>query len=454
MKMTADDKASRKAAAISQKNCKKSRDQIGLLSQWLNAALKKGELQTDQVIEACDRLGKRLDERYLPFLEQLHRGNSHKAKEQLQEAKIMLGRPWLEEKVKRELGEWSGEEEKTVKAMDYMGREISVKQKRMPLGVLFHIGAGNMEGLPVYSVIEGLLTGNINVVKTAEGDGGLTAAILDLLIEEEPALADYIYVFDVSSQDTDSLKKLGLTADGIVVWGGSEAIGAVRKLAPSNTRIIEWGHKASFCYVTEHALREIRKSAAPELVKELSDLAGHICVTNQLYCNSCQGIYLDTQDKTELLEFGRFFLELLEKAHKREVQRRPSWIENDPMVKGRITCQLRCMELERDKKVLRGNGCSVTLYRDNRLESSLMYRNCWVKMLPHGQILERLKEYKTYLHTAGLVCLEEERKDMAKCLIKAGLVQVVSCGTMGLHWTGEPHDGEFPLMRYCRIATF
>ena len=40
-------------------------------------------------------------------------------------------------------------------------------------------------------------------------------------------------------------------ADGIVVWGGDEAVLAVRQLAAANVKIIEWGHKASFAYVAK-----------------------------------------------------------------------------------------------------------------------------------------------------------------------------------------------------------
>lgn len=44
----------------------------------------------------------------------------------------------------------------------------------MPLGVLFHIAAGNAEALPAYSVAEGLLMGNVNLLKLpAAGTDGV-----------------------------------------------------------------------------------------------------------------------------------------------------------------------------------------------------------------------------------------------------------------------------------------
>ena len=74
-----------------------------------------------------------------------------------------------------------------------------------PMGTLLHITAGNMEGLPVFSIVEGLLTGNVNILKLPGNDGGLSMDIILRLIRLEPALADYIYVFDTSSGDLPAM---------------------------------------------------------------------------------------------------------------------------------------------------------------------------------------------------------------------------------------------------------
>ena len=62
----------------------------------------------------------------------------------------------------------------------------------MPLGVLMHVTAGNMTGIGAYSVLEGLLAGNINLLKLSSEDDGLSVFLLQELIRIEPVLADYI----------------------------------------------------------------------------------------------------------------------------------------------------------------------------------------------------------------------------------------------------------------------
>jgi len=100
----------------------------------------------------------------------------------------------------------------------------------LPLGTLFHIAPGNMSGLPVYTALEGLLTGNINLVKLPHGDKGLSLAAFQLLTEQEPRLSPYLYAFDLPSGQREDMEALAALADGLVVWGGDGAIEAARKL--------------------------------------------------------------------------------------------------------------------------------------------------------------------------------------------------------------------------------
>ena len=116
-----------------------------------------------------------------------------------------------------------------------------------PKGVLFHISAGNMDALPAYSVLEGLLTGNINLLKLPSEDHGLSRFLLEKLMEYQPVLRDYIYIFDLPSQDLEGMRKLMDLANAIILWGSDEAVSQVRRYAPVNTEIIEWGAQTQLC---------------------------------------------------------------------------------------------------------------------------------------------------------------------------------------------------------------
>lgn len=311
------------------------------------------------------------------------------------------------------------------------------QRRRFPLGVLFHIAAGNVDGLPAYSVVEGLLAGNINLLKLPSADAGLSVRLLHALTEVEPALADYIYVFDLPSTDLDGMTRLAALADGVVVWGGDEAVRAARRLAHPGTRIIAWGHKLSFAYATADASKE-----------DIRALAYHICQTGQVLCTSCQGVYVDTEDPKEARRFAKKLLFALGEA----AQELPPV---DPGLRGQVTLRLYNETLEAartGRKVLRGKSVSVLLCPDDELELSFLHGNCWVKMLPRARLIETLRRKKEYLQTAGLLCAPQERAELTELLCRAGVVRVTQAGLMSRTAAGEAHDGTFPLREYTRVA--
>ncbi|MCH5164427.1 MAG: acyl-CoA reductase [Clostridiales bacterium] len=307
-------------------------------------------------------------------------------------------------------------------------------RKLAPLGVLFHVAAGNVDGLPAFSVAEGLLSGNINILKLPSGDSGLSIKLLSDLITEAPELTDYIYVFDVPSTEFETLKQLSKLADGVVVWGGDLAQRTARSMCDVTTKIIPWGHKLSFAYVTDSVTDT-----------QLAILAKHICDTEQVLCSSCQGIYLDTADKNKLSDFARRFFEIFKTENIKAGK-------TDMAMRGKNTVSLYCDRLENKYPlVLNGSGVSVVVKDDSELELSYTFRNVWIKALPHSDLVKTLKKQKGYLQTCGLLCSNSEKQELAELLISAGVVRITG-GDMSRTFFGEAHDGTYPLREYTKIV--
>lgn len=310
-------------------------------------------------------------------------------------------------------------------------------RKRYPLGILFHIAAGNVDGLPAYSVVEGLLVGNINILKLPSGDSGLSIKLLYELIKIEPRLKDYIYVFDVPSTEIETLKLFANIADGVVVWGGDLAVKAAREMADVTTKVISWGHKLSFAYATVQATEE-----------QLEGLARHICETNQILCSSCQGIFVDTGSKEEQETFGKRFF-----AAFRRVNAEFKKVSVGMRAKNAINLYNERLEQHETKRIIFSeDGISVILYEDHELELSYLFRNVWIKRLPRDQIVEALKYKKNYLQTCGLLCHESDFQNLSGRLAQAGVVRITKGKDMSQMFSGESHDGTFPLREYSRIV--
>jgi len=385
-----------------------------LYDDCLSTLSKGNRLSSDTVIRACEGLYKRLlehefDKIVLPLLQKFNI-----PEEQYIKTVNMLSPNNLREKVIRELGD--------------------NKENIYPLGILFHIAAGNVDVLPGFSVIEGLLAGNINILKLPTGDSGVSTKLLKCLIDEEPILKDYIYVFDIPSIELESLKFIANFSNGIVVWGGDSAVTAVREFAPITSKIITWGHKLSFGYVSP-------------LVSDndLYKIAEHICITNQVLCSSCQGIFIDTDDNKNLLDVGNRFFKQLKIANKKIGR------EDLGMI-GKNTFQLYSKSLEENQNdiILNEDGVSVVIKQDSELELSYMFRNVWIKKLPRYEIVNKLHKHKDHLQTAYLFYENQEKQDIKALLINAGVTKISSLNN-DLNEIKEAHDGEYSLRRYTKI---
>lgn len=383
-------------------------------------------LDRETVINACDKLCARVmrgdfDSIAKPLIEQF--GVSEK---QLKEMFYLFSRKGLEYKCEIELCD----EEKVID-----GKFI---RKRYPLGILMHIAAGNVDALPAYSVIEGLLAGNVNILKLPASDSGISVLLLGELIREEPKLAEFIYVFDVPSTETQTLKKLADLSDGVVVWGGDEAVKAARQFVDVTTKIIAWGHKLSFAYACTDATDEMLKG-----------VARNICYTNQVFCSSCQGIYVDTDSREEQLALAKRFFEIL-------LQENERLGKADFGMRAKNSINIYNERLERhvtNNDIFSQDGVSVICTDDSTLTLSYMYRSVWVKRLPHNDIIKTLKPHKNHLQTAGLLCVDnEKRKMLSQTLILAGITRVTNGEDMSRTVCGEAHDGCYALREYSRIA--
>ena len=391
-------------------------------------------LSIDRVIDACDALARLLDpEEHLGLLLNLGMPED-KARRELILVKQMMSHAYLKHRLQAEFGPPFDS------PFTPFEHDRPVRQTWQPLGTLFHIAAGNMDALPVFSVIEGLLTGNINILKLPGEDGGLSVLILQQLIHLYPRIADFVFVFDTPSTDLAAMEKMAACADAIVVWGSDAAVSAVRKMAKPDTRIIEWGHKISFAYVSGQNIPDTA----------LDGIAYNICDTNQTLCNSCQGIYLDTEDFQDVTSFAERFLQIL------NAQAVSMPLQDDPFLTAQKTLEIYTEELEvqgGDKHVFRAEHCSVIAYRDPALHPAYQFRNCWVKPLPQKDLLRELLKYKNHLQTVALVCDPEKKAELEALFAKTGIVRITTGERMSTSYCGMPHDGEYPLRRYMKIVS-
>ena len=397
---------------------------LGHLAEEVTQTLGGPPLAAETVLDALDALGRELDSGALdPLIAQYAPPG---VREELERVRPQISREALEARLELELGGLSGP------------RPFGRAEVR-PLGVLLHVAPGNMAGLPAFTAAEGLLTGNVNLVKLPRGDRGLTLAVFQTLTGLEPRLAPYLYAFDLSSQYSGPLRALAALADGVVTWGGDGAVSALRGLAPTGCKLIEWGHRLSFAYLSDWA------------GLDLSGLAEHIVRTGGLLCSSCQVIFLDTEYLSLAEQFCKQFLPVLEQAAASH------YTTSGQAAQAALYARETALEQIVDRAGFEdlnfpGQNCSLTLRRDMNLELSHLHGNVLVKRLPRKEIVPILRQQRGRLQTAGLLCPSAEREALTGLLAQAGVNRITSPAHMSDAFPGEAHDGEYPLRRYVRVV--
>ena len=373
------------------------------LKEKIPHTLQTKSLDPEIVVEAVDQLRKEtLEGKFDDLLTSFPKDIVESYKKQ---AEVLLSKDYLHLKIRTELG---NTEEYVTDKMEGFSR---IRVKKVPLGVIFHIAAGNM----------------------------------DFLIEYKPELKDFIYVFDTSSTDIQGMRTMAELSNGISVWGSDMAIEAVRGLAPTGAKLIEWGQKLGFCYISD-------PGHAENCEQDLEGLAKHIAFTKQLLCSSCQVIYLDTKDTQEVRKFAERFFPILQKAVDANASDEIGIRARDTLVAYTHRLKRYLGEEEKAADTIRGRGMSLILSSDSNLELSPMMCNVLVKPLPKEKITEVLFASRYYLQTAGLICPHSERAELTGLLVRGGLVRVTKASDMSSYFPGEAHDGEYALDRYMRIV--
>ena len=344
------------------------------LREKIPSILQREPLSPEIIIDAVDQL--RTDTLAGKFDDLLADLPQDMVETYKKQAVTLLSREHLWMKVRTELG---NTDEYITERLEGFSQ---IRVKKVPLGVIFHIAAGNMDFLPAYSLAEGLLTGNINILKLPSADNGLSLKLIMQFIEYQPLLKDYIYVFDTASSDIQGMRQMANLCNAISVWGSDMAIEAVRGLAPTGVKLIEWGQKLGFCYVSN-------PDRTATIASDLTGLAKHIAFTKQLLCSSCQVIYLDTDNIDEVRSFAEQFMPYLQEAVGSNASQEIGIRARDTLVAYTQRLKGYLGEQEVSSDVIRGQGMSLIIKEDSKLELSPMMCNVLVKPLPEEQAYDR-----------------------------------------------------------------
>ncbi|MFC5911323.1 acyl-CoA reductase [Streptacidiphilus monticola] len=403
-------------------------------------------LPTAGVLAACAALAAELADPAHPLTAELRLALTEgegvpaaEAEEILADLASLLRRPALEQVLRAQLGT-------TEPALPRPVPDVpGAREHWAPVGLVAHVLPGNVATAAPWSVVEGLLTGNLNVAK-ASGGGRFLLRLLDALGAHDPsgAVARHTVALTFPSRNGAWLDAVCRAADSVVVWGGEEAVASVAGRLLPGTRLVDWGPKLSFAYLTREGWTD------PDA---LAGLARDVCRHDQRACTSPQTAFVDTDDPGELFEAAERIAEALAK----EVQDRPDPVL-DRQQQAEVTTTVEVARLEQYlgvSRVLRDpdRRWCVLAHTASELTASPLHRTLWVRPLPRSAAAAVLRPARRYLQTVGLAAGAADAAELTARFVAAGAVRVTRTGAMNDSYVGEPHDGVFALQRHTRRVT-
>ncbi len=317
----------------------------------------------------------------------------------------------------------------------------------LPRGVALHVGAGNVFLGVIDSLVMGLLTKNVNIVKTAAGGSRFAVLFCQALraCDKNKILCNNIAVLHWKGGNREFERIILEGSDTVLVWGGEQAIESYKKLSPSHVRVAAFGPKISLAAVTERGLAE------KGMEQTACDMAHDVCLWDQAACACPHSLYFIASGKTQARRMQRQFLILARKAFAQEQKRRPQGrLSPDEMVEITKARELAKVDRAAGKAELASSfpKSDWTLIAEHSPEfkPSPLNRVLYVKTVPSLSALAReLRPYKKFLQTVGFCGTPEERLKAAELFGAEGAARITQLGKMLQSPAGSPHDGGYPL---------
>ena len=391
------------------------------------------------LLAACDQLAQQLQARsgcYGALFEEACRTcPAEDAAAMLQAMAAMLARDAMQEKLRSELGS----AHPGALQRRYPGRQY---EAWAPCGCVVHVAPSNVFTAAAMGLVEGLMAGNVNVVKISARDGRVAALFAAALAAADPSgqLAAYMAVLRLPSSDQSALRQLFACADVVSAWGGEKAVAAVRALVPAHARLVTWGHKVSFGYLAADCLDD---DAA------LEGFARDICRLDQQACSSPQTLMVET-DTPGLHAVAARLAALLARVSPQIPGQAPDSAEQAEITTvlsvARCEAPLGLTAITEDPQ----GQWRIVLDTRPGLRPSPLFRTIWLKPVQRAQLAALLRPMRAWLQTCGLAAGLASMAPLTRVLLSAGVSRITRPGEMVDSYLGAPHDGVYALQQLAR----
>lgn len=305
--------------------------------------------------------------------------------------------------------------------------------------LLTHVWAGNVPGLPLWSLVSGLLVKAGNLGKVSAGEPVLASVFARTLARLSPALGQACAVLWWDRQDRATAQTVWQASDTVIAFGGDTALAELQQQMPPGVRFLPHGHKISLGAVGREALSATRAPRVARLAAE--DVVRH----EQQGCYSPQFVYVERGGQSTPEEFAQRLAAELQQLDSRFPRPQPGLAEA-----ARIAQWRSQFEWAEDVSLIGqpGHGWSVAFHAQPlALAPGPLHRCVQVVALDNLDELPLwLAPRRRHLQTAGLAVAPARLQPLALRLAECGVTRVCGLGQMPLPAAGWHNDGRPSLL--------
>jgi hypothetical protein len=314
--------------------------------------------------------------------------------------------------------------------------------------LLVHVWAGNVPGLPLWSLISGLLVKAGSLGKVARAEPLMAGWFAQTLVEVEPRLKDCLAVVWWPGGDSTVERQVFGLADHVLAYGGDTTLADLRTRVPVGTPLQLHGHKLSLGLVSQEALgvREAQvcaRQAALDVVRY-----------EQMGCYSPQAFYVERGGRVSPRDWCDLLATELSALQRRYP--RPTPELSDAMNVANWV-QSRAWSRDAHEYTVLGDEHDDwrVLFTEHAhaLSPSALLRSVEVMAIDSlDTVPDLLEPGRHWLQTVGLATTPERLLPLASTLGQVGVTRVCALGSMTAPEAGWHHDGRFSLLDLVRMV--
>ncbi|HVJ50574.1 acyl-CoA reductase [Desulfitobacterium sp.] len=315
--------------------------------------------------------------------------------------------------------------------------------------LIFHVFSGNVPGLPLWSMIMGLLLKSGGIGKSSSSEPLMPVLFAQSLAQVDRKLADCIAILPWKGGTADLEEPVLKATDAVIVYGSSETVQRIREQVTKNIPVLGYGHKVSFAAVGREALTTDRYQDT------VHRLAHDVMVYDQQSCLSPQAVWVEEGGVISGRQFAQLLAAELENYEKRRPRAKLTDEEAIAIRSVRNRYEALSFQDEDIEVYASSKGTEWTVIYEGKpgFEGSPLNRTLHVyacRELREG--VSDLRSYRDYLQTVGLAVSPSRLEGISELLAREGVTRITALGQMTLGVPGWHHDGRFNLLDLVRFV--